>query len=161
MNGPARSTLLTAIVVGLLVSFSPASADNATPFTGTKVIPTKQSFKELWNRLETAIQANRMGIVGQASASSGAKSQGFDIPGNAVVMVFRNDFARRMLAASVPAGIEAPLRFYITENADGTATLTYRTPSRVFGPYGSSDLDILAGELDTIFGKIVSDTIGR
>ena len=66
-----------------------------------------------------------------------------------------------MLAASVPAGIEAPLRFYIAENADGTATLTYRTPSSVFAPYGSSDLNAMAGELDTIFEKIASDTIGR
>ena len=161
MTSPARSTLFTAVFVGLLMSFSPVGAENPTPFAGTEVIPTKQSFKDLWNRLESAIQANRMGIVGRASASSGAKSQGFDIPGNTVVMVFRNDFARRMLAASVPAGIEAPLRFYITENADGTATLTYRTPSSVFGPYESPDLDAMAGELDTIFGKIVSETIGR
>ena len=35
-------------------------------------------------------------------------------------MVFRNDYAVRMLQASVPAGIEAPLRLYVTENADGT-----------------------------------------
>ena len=161
MNYPARSALLTAIIIGFLTSFSPASADDATPIVGTKVIPTKQSFKGLWDRLESAVQANRMGIVGRASASSGAKSQGFDIPGNAVVMVFRNDFARRMLAASVPAGIEAPLRFYIAENADGTATLTYRIPSSVFAPYGSSDLNAMAGELDTIFEKIASDAIGR
>ena len=161
MKIPTKSTFFTTVIVGLLMSFSPASADNATPFVGTKVIPTKQSFKELWNRLESAVESNRMGIVGRASASSGAKSQGFDIPGNAVVMVFRNDFARRMLAASVSAGIEAPLRFYITENADGTATLTYKTPSSVFSPYGNSDLNALAGELDTIFEKIASDTLGR
>ena len=161
MKYPARSALFAAIMIGLVTPLAPASADNATPYAGTKTIPTKQSFKGLWNQLESAVQSNRMGIVGRASASSGAKSQGFDIPGNAAVMVFRNDFARRMLAASIPAGFEAPLRFYITENADGTATLTYRTPSSVFSLYGNSDLNALAGELDLIFEKIVSDTIGR
>jgi len=47
----------------------------------------------------------------------------------------------RILKSSVPSDIEAPLRFYLTENADRTATLTYREPSAVFGAYGSSDLD--------------------
>lgn len=79
------------------------------------------------------------------------------IPGNAVVMVFRNDYAVRMLEASVPAGIEAPLRYYVTENADGTATLSWRTPSSVFGPYGSKKLDEIARELDPLFEAIGRD----
>ena len=80
--------------------------------------------------------------------------------GNLVLGVFRNDFAIRMLEASVPSGIEAPLRFYLTENADGTATLTYRTPSAVFAPYGSAALDEMARELDAIWARIVQDAIG-
>ena len=68
-------------------------------------------------------------MVTRASASAGAKGRGITIPGNLVIGVYRNDFAVRMLKASVPAGIEAPLRFYLTENADKTATLTYRLPT--------------------------------
>ncbi|PMX56079.1 hypothetical protein C1Y13_30015, partial [Pseudomonas sp. FW305-33] len=75
------------------------------------------------------------GLVTSASASQGAKAAGVDIPGNKVFGIFRNDFARRMLAASVAAGIEAPIRFYVTENPDGTATLSYKTPGAVFAPY--------------------------
>ena len=75
-------------------------------------------------------------------------------------MVYRNDFAVRMLAASVAAGIEAPLRFYFTEDAGGTATLTWRTPSAVFAPYESADLDAMARELDAIWEDIVRDTVG-
>ncbi len=78
-------------------------------------------------------QASR--VVTRASATLGAKSLGTTIPGNMVVGVTRPDFAIRMLEASVPAGIEAPIRFYITENEDGTATLGYKTPSAVFAPY--------------------------
>jgi uncharacterized protein (DUF302 family) len=61
-----------------------------------------------------------------------------------------------MLAASIPAGIEAPIRFYITENAEGTATLSYKTPTAVFAPYaaGGEQLTAMARELDAIFAKI-------
>ena len=102
-----------------------------------------------------------MYVVTSASASAGAKHRGIKIPGNLVLGVYRNDFAVRMLKASVPSGIEAPLRFYVTENADGTATLTYRKPSAIFGVYGSSELDAMAKELDELWAKIVSGTTGK
>jgi uncharacterized protein (DUF302 family) len=98
-----------------------------------------------------------MGLVNSASASEGAKAAGIAIPGNRVIGVFRNDFARRMLSASVSAGIEAPIRFYLTENSDGTATLSYKKPGAVFAPYFDEDKDelrALALELDGIFAKI-------
>ena len=76
------------------------------------------------------------------------------IPGNAVVMVFRNDFAVRMLAASVDAGAEAPLRLYITETADGSTAVAWRKPSAVFAPYGVPALDAMAAELDPILASI-------
>lgn len=95
----------------------------------------------------------------KASASQGAAARGVKIPGNAVIMVFRNDYAVRMLEASVPAGIEAPLRFYVTENADGKASLTWRAPSAIFAPYGSAPLDKMAHELDPIFAAIARDAV--
>jgi uncharacterized protein (DUF302 family) len=164
MTKPRRNPF---VLVGFLavVAFSwwateAALAQESACLPGTKVIATKFGFGELWSRLEQAVQNNKMGIVARASASKGAEARGVTIPGNAVVMVYRNDFAVRMLAASVPAGIEAPLRFYVTENADGTASLTYRVPSAVFAPYKSSDLDNMAKELDGIFARIVEDTVG-
>jgi uncharacterized protein (DUF302 family) len=66
-----------------------------------------------------------------------------------------------MLRASVPAGIEAPLRIYVTENADGTSRLTYRKPSAVFKPYGNAELDGMAAELDEIFAKIIGDAVAN
>jgi uncharacterized protein (DUF302 family) len=124
------------------------------------VLPTKFGFAELWSRLEKAAAANKMGIVGRASASKGAAGRGIKIPGNAVIGVYRNDFAVRMLAANVSAGIEAPLRFYVTEDAAGTASLSYRTPSAVFAPYGGAALAEMAKELDAIFARIAADAVG-
>jgi uncharacterized protein (DUF302 family) len=150
-----------AIAVATMAISTFARADDPTPYPGTQVIKTPHSFATLTQRLEKAIEANGMGLVAQASASRGAASRGVSIPGNLVLMVFRNDYAVRMLATSVPAGIEAPLRLYVTENADGTATLTYRTPSAVFAPYGNAALDAMAKELDPIFAKIVSDASAK
>ena len=63
------------------------------------------------------------------------------------------------LAASIAAGIEAPIRFYVTENADRTATLSYKTPTAVFAPYadGGEKLTAMARELNAIFAKIAKE----
>ncbi len=153
--------LTIAAVMGLALPFQYAAADNPTPYPGTQVMQTPHSYSTLVQRLDDAIKKNKMGIVARASATVGAKSIGVTIPGNMVVMVYHPKYAVRMLNASVPAGIEAPIRYYISENADGTATLTYRTPSSVFNPYANADLDDMAKELDGIFERIAQDAAGN
>ncbi len=153
--------LTTAAVMGLALPFQTATADNPTPYPGTQVLQTPHSYTKLVQRLDDAIKKNKMGIVSRASATVGAKSIGVTIPGNMVVMVYHPKYAVRMLNASVPAGIEAPIRYYISENADGTATLTYRTPSSVFNPYENAELDDMAKELDGIFERIANDAAGN
>lgn len=155
MNRRSVFTVTTALAV-LAAGALPALADNATPYAGTRTVTTPHQFDALAKRLETAIEANGMALVATASASRGAAARGVKIRGNAVFMVFRNDYAVRMLAASVPAGIEAPLRIYLTENEDGTASITYRQPSAVFAPYDNAKLDALAKELDPVFEGIVA-----
>ncbi len=147
---------LLVVIVLALTSVAGAWAGTVKPREGWKVFETKLSFAALTERLDAAVKANKMAIVTTASASDGAKAQGFAIPGNRVAGVYRNDFARRMLQASVAAGIEAPIRFYVTENPDGTATLSYKTPTAVFSPYFAEgkDLRTIAQELDTIFASI-------
>ncbi len=148
-----------AIALAHIVATAVAAPAPLVQRDGWIVSPTKQKFEVLSARLDQAVAANDMNVVNSASASIGAKAQGIMIPGNRVVGVFRNDFARRMLAASLPAGIEAPIRFYLTENQDGTATLSWRTPSAVFAPYifDAPGLKAVADELDTIFAKIAAD----
>ena len=143
-------------LAGAALTTGSAQADEY-PYEGVVQIDTQYDFDTLWQRLEGAIEANEMLLVTRASASRGAAGRGIEIPGNGVFGVYRNDFAVRMLDASVPAGIEAPLRIYLTEQPDGTARLTYREPSAVFAPYGSADLDAMAAELDAIFADIATD----
>ena len=148
-------------IVTLALAFAllatPALAQGMTERPGWVVMETGHTYQELVESLTEAIKAEKMGLVNRASASAGAARQNITIPGNQVIGVYRNDYARRMLEASLAAGIEAPIRFYLTENSDGTSTLSYRTPSAVFEPYfdeGGEALKTLAGELDEVFDKI-------
>ena len=114
----------------------------------------------LVEKLDQAVTDNGMFVVTRASASKGAAGRGITIRGDMVVGVYRNDFAVRMLEASVPAGIEAPIRFHIYETADGKANLAYWTPSTVFKPYdGGETLRLMAEELDSIFALIAQQAI--
>jgi uncharacterized protein (DUF302 family) len=137
----------------------PASAEIA-PRDGWAVTPTGHDYASLVKRIDEAAAANKIGVVTRASATVGAKEVlDKTIPGNMVIGLYHPRFAVRMLEASVAAGIEAPIRLYVTENADGTATLSYKTPSAVFAPYmdeGGEALKALAGELDAVFAAVAA-----
>ena len=152
-----RNVILGALLL-IVTAVTPLYALEAGDFPapGFRVIDTPHGFGALVKKLNGAIKDNGMAAVTRASATKGAASLGVAIPGNMVVGVYHPKFALRMLEASIPAGVEAPLIFYITENADGTATLSYRTPSAVFAPYGSAALDTMADELDVIFAAIAT-----
>jgi uncharacterized protein (DUF302 family) len=159
---PTMRSMLTALSLAAAVCLAgaPAVAQKSMAYPGTKILKTSHSYATLLQRIEKAIKKNKMGLVNRASATLGAKRVlGLTIPGNMVIGVYHPRFAVRMLKASVPAGIEAPIRFYVTENADKTATLTYRTPSSLFAPYGSGALDKMARELDGIFAAIAKDAV--
>lgn len=142
------------LCLALLLGVLPAAAQ-----VDMETVKTSKSFSDLKQALDEAVKANEMLLVTRACASCGAAGRGIDIPGNMVVGVYRNDFALRMLEASIPAGIEAPIRFYLTENADKTASLSYRLPSTIFAPYENADLDAMAKELDVIWQKIIGAAV--
>ena len=155
-RGPRATFIGTAFatcVAALALQASPALAEG----DGRHEIHSPHRFAQLQERLTQAVARHGMAVVASASASQGAAARGVTIPGNAVVMVFRSDYAVCMLEASVPAGIEAPLRYYLVENPDGTSTLSWRTPSATFAPYRSTKLDELARELDPVFEAIARD----
>lgn len=163
MSAKSSTWVVLAATLAAVVSVgsNAQKADTEYPFPGARTVTSSLPFDTVVARLEKSIEANKMGLVAQASASRGAAGRGVKIRGNMVLMVFRNDYAVRMLAASVPAGIEAPLRLYITEDQNARTSITWRSPSAVFAAYGSADLNALARELDPIFEKIVRDAAGR
>ncbi|MEO0328639.1 MAG: DUF302 domain-containing protein [Pseudomonadota bacterium] len=154
-------TIVAGLGLGLAVE-TLAGTHKALKRDGWITHETNYSFVDLNSRLNDSIEANEMRRVTGASASTGAKNRGLTIPGNRIVGVYRNDFAVRMLEASLAAGIEAPIRYYVTENSDGTANLSYKTPTTVFSPYfddGGKALKTLASELDKLFAKIANEAV--
>lgn len=159
---------LVLAAAALLAAFAPlpgqAGSDSWGELPGWKVMKTQRGYKDLIDRLDKAVKDHKMFLVSRASASKGAKGV-FNkvIPGNMVVGVYHARYAIPMLEASIPAGIEAPIRYYITENEDRTATLSYKTPSAVFAPYGDGGqkLKDLAAELDRVFASIAAQAAGQ
>lgn len=127
-----------------------------SPRDGWVVKPTDKTFDQLVTDVKAAVKANKMGVVTQAGPTGAAKKRGIDIPGNRVIGVFNNSFAVKILGLSEAAMIEAPIRLYVTENEDSSATLSYKTPRTVFAPYISEapGLGAEADKLDNIFRSI-------
>jgi uncharacterized protein (DUF302 family) len=150
------------LALALTAAATTAAAADLKPMDGWVVHATPHDYATLVERTDAAVEASPLNVVTRASATVGAEAIGETIPGNMVVGVYAAPFAVRMLEASVQAGIEAPLRLYLTENEDGTATLSYRTASFVFAPYddGGAALDDLAAELDGILESIASAAVG-
>ncbi len=131
-----------------------AAAESVMPRDGWVVMESDKAFDVLLDDLKGAVSANKMGVVTQAGPTGAAANRGITIPNNRVVGVFNNVFAVRILALSPTAMIEAPIRFYLTEDAAGVATLSYKTPTFVFSPYvetAGDDLIAASAELDAIF----------
>ena len=157
-----RALLAALLLAFALPTFAPpafagsGTAEISSPYSGTRVIETGKPFKPYVAALRDAIKASGFNIVGLACADCAIKGAFKEtVAGNRVFLFFRPDYARRMLRASTAAGIEAPIRAYVTEAADGTATVTYRLPSHVFGAYAVADLTAMGEELDDAVAAIL------
>ena len=155
-------TLSFCLVILALTLSTPARAENPAPYDGMVTVATGKPFVPFVEAMAEAIAGNGFNTIGIGCADCGIKKAfGETVPGNRVFLFFKPDYARRMLAASVAAGIEAPIRVYATEAADGTATVTYRRPSAVFGAYEVPDLTAMGRELDDHVARIVADAAGK
>ena len=153
------SRIFAAIALVVLTATT-AFADQIAPRQGWSITPTEKPYETLIEDLKSAVKAHKFGVVTQAGPTKAAARRGVTIPGNRVIGVFNNVYAVRTLETSTAAMIEAPIRFYITENDDETATLSYKTPSFVFAPYmeeGGAELAAIASELDSIFASIAAE----
>jgi uncharacterized protein (DUF302 family) len=152
--------VILAPLLALALAAPAAHAESATvlsPPEGWEVEATDKSYEALLSDLKAAVAAEDMGVVTEAGPTEVAASRGETIPGNRVVGVFRNDFAVTIIRAAPTAMIEAPIRFMVMEEPDGSATLAWERPSSVFAPYmdeGGQTLRTAASELDGIFEAI-------
>ncbi len=144
------NVIATLLALSAWLTAVPALAED-----GRVIAVSGAPFQKVAEALQQAIAEQKMALVCHANAQAGAAARGVKITGNQVLMVFRNDFAVRLLAADPKAGFEAPIRIYLYENPDGTATVSYLPPSVVFAPYTHAEVKKVATELDPIFKAIV------
>jgi len=159
------TTIFATMLAGLALFASLASASDLASQPGWSATKSSHDYPTLVKRVNAAAKAHKIGIVTRASATVGAaKVLKKKIPGNMIVGLYHPRFAIPMLEASIASGIEAPIRVYITENTDGTATLSYKKPSAVFAPYmkeGGDKLKNLAAELDTLFASLAKQASAK
>ena len=145
------------LLIALFLATSAAMASDMAPRDGWAVHRTTKSYDQLIIDVKAAAKQQGLHVVTQAGPTQAAAARGITIPGNRVIGLFNNDFAVKTLALSTAAMIEAPLRLYVTENANGSATLSYKHPSQVFAAYrdeGGAPLAALATQLDQRFAAI-------
>ena len=158
-----RRTIAAFLALGLSTVAQPGLAEIGQR-DGWRIIDTDIRHELLLERLLAAVPEEGLAVVTQAGPTGAARARGIDIPENRVVGVFNNDFAVRILSLSTAAMIEAPIRFYVTEDTDGTATLSWKEPSFVFGPYaeeGGTELAMIADDLDRRFAAIAARATGE
>ena len=157
-----KPRLLAPLFLGVSILVSADAMADDWPESGWEVMPSEHSYTQLLEQLRIAVSDAGMFIVTEAGPTEAAAQRGIELPGNRVIGVFRNDFAVSILRQSVPAMIEAPLRFYVTEDTDGSATLAWKVPSAVFSPYinaNTGELAQIATELDDLFVEIGQDAL--
>jgi uncharacterized protein (DUF302 family) len=156
--------VLGGLAVAVLIALAPfqhvvaqdSEAEFVGPYPGTVSWQTDYNFHELVGRLQKSVVANGMTVVATTSAVGHGSNA---VPDNAVLLVFRNDYALRMVQANALSGMEAPIRLYVTAGPDKKAAVTYRTPTSIFALYDNPKLDELAAEMDQVFAKIIDDAI--
>ncbi len=134
-----------------------SSAQELIERPGWGSMATDKSYKDLAKSVKDSVSEVELAVVTEAGPTEAAKKRGVKIPGNCVIGVFNNDYAVRILALSRAAMIEAPMRMYVTENEDGSATLSWKRPSSILIDYadeGGEELAAIAAELDTRFDEL-------
>lgn len=156
--------LLTSLLLAGIQVATAGDIPTVKPRKGWVVHNSNKSYQALVDAVKTAAKHSELGVVTEAGPTRAAAKRGIKIPGNRVIGLFNNKYAVRILKDSTAAMIEAPIRMYVTEAPDGTATLSYKRPSYVYQPYmeeGGDDLKQAAAALDDDFAKIATAALKK
>ncbi len=151
-----------ATLIGATLLLVTAASAEITARPGWEIHASSKDYATLLADLKSAVKDQGLAVVTEAGPTDAAAARGITLPGNRVVGVFANDYAVEILGLSTAAMIEAPIRFYVTEEADGTATLAYKTPTYVFAPYlpeAGDKLGSVAARLDAAFAAIATSAL--
>lgn len=156
MNLSGSIHVKAAIIGGLWLAGSAFSyAGPIEPRDGWEIRQTEKPYARLLDDFKEVVPMVGMAVVTEAGPTEAAKARDVDIPGNRVIGVFDNDTAVRLLKLSTPAMIEAPIRFYVTEDAEGRGRLSWKRPSAILATYADGKngdaISEIGQSLDRVF----------
>lgn len=149
--------MITLMLLSVAMIPCVSSAQEIIERPGWHSIATDKSYEDLAKSVKGSVSEVELAVVTEVGPTEAAKKRGITIPGNCVIGVFNNDFAVRILALSKAAMIEAPMRMYVTENEDGSATLSWKRPTLILMDYedeGGEELTAIAEELEARFDEL-------
>ena len=144
------SFAVTVFAFLLAVGPTPALADD-----GRVVGVSKGPYADVVAGLQRGITEHKLTLIGQFDSRKGVPPTNTAVKGNRVLLVYKTDAAMRLIKANPKAGFDAPMRFHVFENPDGTATVTYVKPSTLLKTYRDPEIRKVADELDLVFTSVM------
>lgn len=114
-------------------------------------------FKTTVSRLEAAVRANRLMVVGQFNHQNMLTMLNMKIKGSQTFEVFHPQYGKALFENDTAAGIVVPLRLFVFEREDGKTTVVYYKPSAAFAPFKNPKLDELGRTLDGLLEAIAGE----
>ncbi|CAN5471660.1 MAG: DUF302 domain-containing protein [Rubrobacteraceae bacterium] len=118
-------------------------------------------FDEVVEAIIASIESSGMLLVADIDVRKNAAKRGIELTGNRILEVSRLDYAARIWAMEIEAGVDIPIRIHVHEDEGGGVTVRCRTPLEVLSRHGNDELTLFAAELDPVFEKIVCDPMRR
>lgn len=112
-------------------------------------------FKTTVSRLDQAIRANHLMVVGQFNHQNMLTMMNMKIRGSQTFEVFHPQYGKILFENDPAAGIVIPFRLYAFEREDGKTIIVYYRPSAAFAPFKNRKLDDLGKTMDNLLEKIV------
>jgi uncharacterized protein (DUF302 family) len=98
-------------------------------------------------RLERAIEAVGLWVLGHVDAQAFVRRGGYALQGTVQILAFHPKFMVRLLEADPGALLGAPLKFAVVETPDGNVTVTWADHAAAFARYDNPALANLGQEL--------------
>lgn len=127
-------------------------------FQRSRICPLPLS-EVLW-RLREAIEAADLWILHEIDPQLLLRRGGYEIGAARQILFFHPRYVVRMLAADPTSLPEAPLKFVLLAQADGTTMLRWFDPAAALGRYGDPALTALGIELAELCEKLAAVNSG-
>jgi uncharacterized protein (DUF302 family) len=125
------------------------------PNNGLVSVQSRVSAQETLDRLLAALAARKLAVFARVDHAAGAASVGLPLRPTELVIFGNAKGGTALMQDRQSAGIDLPLKALISEDADGTAWLTYNDPAWIVERHGlgaasAAAVQAMAGLLSAI-----------